>query len=190
MTQADIQIVESQLRQHLHYGLSVRWRGGQAARRLGHLGKRPFLEAGVRFLRYPRRIHVGDDVVIKRGAELCACNDAASIRIGDRTTIGHYTFIYASAGIHIGADCLIAPFVYLVDSDHVIARGQRINTQGNVTAPIHIEDDVWLATRATILKGVTIGRGAVVAASAVVSSDVPPYAIVGGVPARVIGERR
>jgi maltose O-acetyltransferase len=53
-------------------------------------------------------------------------------------------------------------------------------------SPIIIEDDVWIATRATILKGVHIGKGAVVAAGAVVTRNVPAYSIVGGVPARVI----
>ncbi|MFC5535793.1 acyltransferase [Rhodocytophaga aerolata] len=53
-------------------------------------------------------------------------------------------------------------------------------------APVIIEDNVWLATRCTILKGVTIGKGAVVAAGAVVTKDVPPYTLVGGVPAKVI----
>jgi maltose O-acetyltransferase len=52
-----------------------------------------------------------------------------------------------------------------------------------------IEDHAWLGTRAMVLPGVTVGRGAVVAAGAVVTKDVPPYTIVGGVPARVIGQR-
>ena len=54
------------------------------------------------------------------------------------------------------------------------------------SAPITIEDDVWLATRAVVLKGVTVGRGAVVATGAVVTKDVPPYTLVAGVPARPI----
>jgi acetyltransferase-like isoleucine patch superfamily enzyme len=57
-------------------------------------------------------------------------------------------------------------------------------------APVTIEDHVWVASRATILPGIRIGRGAVVATGAVVTQDVPPMAIVGGVPARQIGERR
>ncbi|MCO6476121.1 MAG: hypothetical protein J5I94_05830 [Phaeodactylibacter sp.] len=54
------------------------------------------------------------------------------------------------------------------------------------SAPIIIEDDVWLGARSIVLKGVTIGRGAVVAAGAVATRDVPPYTMVGGVPAKVI----
>ena len=54
---------------------------------------------------------------------------------------------------------------------------------------VHIEDDVWIGTNTTLLKGVTVGRGAVVAAGALVTKDVPPYAIVGGVPAKVLKYR-
>ena len=62
-------------------------------------------------------------------------------------------------------------------------------TYASVCKPVRIEDYVWVATRATILPGVTIGKGAVVASGAVVTKDVPPLAIVAGVPARVIGQR-
>jgi acetyltransferase-like isoleucine patch superfamily enzyme len=61
--------------------------------------------------------------------------------------------------------------------------------QGLVTAPVFIEDDVWIGCNATILKGVRIGRGAIVAAGAVVTKNVPPLAIVAGVPACVISSR-
>lgn len=179
----------SQLRRHLRRTLSVRFRELQARMRLGSVGQHLYLDSGVQLLRYPRNIFLGDHVVIKRNAELCACNASATIRIGPRTTVGHYTFIYASEEIHIGADCLIAPFVYLVDSDHGTRRTLPINRQGNQTAPVRIGNDVWLGTGARILKGVTIGDGAVVAAGALVKEDVPPYAIVGGIPARILGER-
>lgn len=140
-------------------------------------------------LRFPANISIGDDVVLKKGSQICACNEHSKISIGNRTTVGFYTFIYASEEISVGNDCLIAPFVYIVDSDHSIAPDTLINLQPNQTAKIQIEDDVWIATGAKILKGVNIGRGAVIAAGAVVKEDVPPYAIVGGVPAKVIGKR-
>jgi maltose O-acetyltransferase len=60
------------------------------------------------------------------------------------------------------------------------------HTQESISKPVVIEDDVWLAARVTVLKGVRIGRGAVVAAGAVVTKDVPPCTLVGGVPARII----
>lgn len=179
----------NQFRQHNPYRLIHRVRRWWQALRLGRCGARVRIERGVRLLRFPRGIHLADEVALKEGANVCACNHGAVVSIGARTTIGHYTFIYASERIEIGADCLIAPFVYIVDSDHEMRRDRPINRQPNVTAPIVIGNDVWIATGARILKGVSIGDGAVIAAGAVVTDPVPPYAIVGGIPARAIGER-
>ena len=64
---------------------------------------------------------------------------------------------------------------------------QEHSSEGK-SAPIIIHDNVWIASRAMILKGVTIGEGAVISAGAVVTKDVPPYTMVGGVPAKVIKE--
>lgn len=140
-------------------------------------------------MRFPANIHIQDEVAIKEGARICACNQKASIQIGASTTVGYHTFIFASDSIQIGRDCLIAPFVYLVDSNHQIARDQLINEQPNSSAPIVIEDGVWLASNVTILKGVRIGEGAVIAAQSVVNCNVPAFEIWGGSPARKIGER-
>ena len=85
---------------------------------------------------------------------------------------------------------MIAPFVYIVDSNHEIAKGKLINQQVNKTAPIEIGNDVWISTGAKILKGIKIGNGAVIAAGAVVTQDVSPYSIYGGIPAKKIGERK
>jgi UDP-3-O-[3-hydroxymyristoyl] glucosamine N-acyltransferase len=147
------------------------------------------LERGVRLLRHPSRIVLGRDAIVKSGAHLCPCNADASVRVGARTTIGFHTLIYASAAIEIGADCMIAPFVHIVDSEHGLSRGAPMNRQPNVARPVRIGDDVWIGSHAVVLMGVTIGDGAVVAAGSVVRDDVAPYRIVGGVPARTIGER-
>ncbi|NAS10979.1 acyltransferase [Poritiphilus flavus] len=181
---------KSQLRKHLKFTLRNRWRSFYQSTRLGNLGSRVFIDKQVSLLRFPGNINIDDEVVLKQGAQICACNSSAKISIGKRTTVGFYTFIYASESIEIGDDCLIAPFVYIVDSDHSIAMGERINTQANQTEGISIGNDVWIATGAKILKGVTIGEGAVIAAGAVVKEDVPAYGIVGGVPAKVIGSRK
>lgn len=179
-----------QLRQHLRPSLGSRYRYWRNRRRLGHLGAGTYFEPGVHLMRYPVNISLGANLVLKSGARLCACNEQAHITIGDNTTIGYHTYLFASAGIEIGANCLLAPFVYIVDSDHGIARDELINRQPNQTAPIRIGDDVWIGTGAKILKGVTIGRGAVVAAGALVKESVPPYTVVGGIPARKISERQ
>nr|WP_167408784.1 acyltransferase [Halomonas sulfidaeris] len=143
-----------------------------------------------KIMRFPKNIKIGKSVIIKSHAHLCPCNKNAILTIGDRTTVGFYTLVYASEEIRIGNDCLIAPFVHIVDSDHGIDRNVPINQQENISLPIYIGSDVWIGTHAVILKGVTIGDGAVVAAGSVVREDVPPYMIVGGMPAKVIGERK
>ncbi len=140
-------------------------------------------------MRFPKNISIADEVVVKEGAHLCACNAHARISIGERTTVGYHTFVFASEKIEIGADCLIAPFVYVVDSDHSIARGEKINSQPNTTAPIRIGNDVWIASNVTILKGVQIADGAVIAANSVVNKSVGPNEIWGGSPAKHIGHR-
>jgi len=179
----------SQLRQHLKFSLWNRLRALFQSLRLGSLGRGVFIDKNVSLLRFPKNIFIGNEVVLKAGAQICACNTNAKIKIGNRTTIGFYTFIYASDGIEIGSNCLIAPFVYIVDSDHSITMGRPMNEQPNQTAKIVIEEDVWIATGAKILKGVTIGKGSVIAAGAVVKEDVKPYSIVGGIPGKVIGSR-
>jgi acetyltransferase-like isoleucine patch superfamily enzyme len=128
-------------------------------------------------LRFPARIRIGADVVVKDGAHLCPCRATATVQIGDRTTIGFHTFVYASERITIGQDCMVAPFVYIVDSNHGNTPGIPMNRQPNQTAPVTIGDDVW------------IGSGSIIAAGAVVSGLVPDNAIMGGVPAREISRR-
>ncbi|TDQ09923.1 acetyltransferase-like isoleucine patch superfamily enzyme [Pedobacter metabolipauper] len=180
----------SQLRKHLKFSWINRFRALIQKTRLGHLGKRVFLDKSIELLRFPKNIFIKDDVVIKEGAKICSCNSTAIVRIGERTTVGYNTFIFASEKIEIGNDCMIAPFVYIVDSNHQIAREIKINQQPNETAPIRIEDDVWIASNVTILKGVTIATGAVIAANSVLNQSVPAYEIWGGSPAKKIGERK
>ena len=94
------------------------------------------------------------------------------------------------AGVYIGPECLFADSVYIVDFDHnywdpVIA----IRSQGITKKPVRLEGDIWVGEKTSILRGVTVGRGSVIGAMSLVNRDVPPYAVVGGVPARVLGWR-
>jgi acetyltransferase-like isoleucine patch superfamily enzyme len=179
----------AQLRKHLKRTFRVRLRSFIERNRIKSLGKNVYIDKDVELLRYPKNISISDNVVLKSGARICSCNESSLIHIGESTTVGHHTFIFASEGVDIGANCLIAPFVYIVDSDHQIRKSKRINEQGNLTAPIKIDDDVWIGTGAKILKGVTINKGAIIAAGAVVKDDVLPYSIVGGIPAKEISKR-
>ncbi len=90
----------------------------------------------------------------------------------------------------IGDDVRIAPHAMIIAANHVFDDSDRpISAQGLRSAPIVIEDDVWIGGRVSIMAGVTIGRGSVLAAGAVVTKDVPPGVVVGGVPARTIKQR-
>lgn len=97
--------------------------------------------------------------------------------------------MYGSEGITIGKDCMIAPFTYIVDSDHGSALGIPMNQQPNVTKAINIGNDVWIGAHSVVLAGSAIEDGAIIAAGAVVRGHVAANTIVGGIPARKIGER-
>lgn len=180
---------ESGVRKHLRRSPTQRLVQWWTCRLLAEAGEGLFVERNVRFLRYPENIHLGAQVIVKEGARICSAQPDATIAIGPWTTIGQHTFIFASAGITIGADCLIAPFCYVVDSNHGVLKGRLIREQLMISYPITIEDDVWLGCGTRVLRGVTIHRGAVVGAGSVVMEDIPEYAIAQGVPAKVVGER-
>lgn len=142
----------------------------------------------------PRAIHIGKKVEIRKGARLEAVGPWDGSRpklvIGDGTIIHFYFHCGAAESITIGRDVLIAGRVYITDHDHVFDDPDvpaRRCKQLSI-APVVIEDGAWLGEGCVILKGVRVGRRAVVGANAVVTKDVPPFTIVGGVPARTIKE--
>jgi acetyltransferase-like isoleucine patch superfamily enzyme len=107
------------------------------------------------------------------------------IVIGDGTFLNRGVCICARLAIHIGRNCALGNDVLILDSDfHRIGHHDEFGS--DTPAAVVIGNDVWLAARSVVLKGVTIGDGAVVCAGAVVVSSVPPYTMVGGVPARPI----
>ena len=111
--------------------------------------------------------------------------DPGNISLGERTVVNPNCVLDGRHPLRVSHDVDIGPHTHIWTLEH------DPNDDGHATAgaPVQIEDHVWIAARATILPGVTLGRGAVVAAGAVVTKDVPPMAIVAGVPARVIGTR-
>ncbi|HLK00909.1 MAG TPA: acyltransferase [Streptosporangiaceae bacterium] len=106
-------------------------------------------------------------------------------RIGARTIVNRGSCLDARSGLRIGDDVSISPEVAILTTQHDVA-SRDFALQGRAVV---IEDHVWIGMRATILPGVTVGRGAVVAAGAVVTHDVAPLEIVAGVPARPVGRR-
>lgn len=113
------------------------------------------------------------------------------IQIGDNVDIGNGTIIYSSklGGIRIGNNTSIAAHTYIIDHNHGIELGHLIREQNNLVAPICIGNDVWIAHNCTILKGTIIGDGAVIGAKSLVNSNVEPYSVVCGVPAKHIKYR-
>ncbi len=159
---------------------------------LSYLGFVLFLATLVGFLpchalrrfiyRYVFRVRLG------RGSTIhwqCKFFHPAGVTIDDHTSIGNNAFLDGRGGLTI-EDCVVTA------AETAVFTWQHDINSANfavVSAPVVIEDYVYIGPRVTILPGVHIGRGAVVAAGAVVTHDVPDYAVVGGVPARFIRER-
>jgi acetyltransferase-like isoleucine patch superfamily enzyme len=109
------------------------------------------------------------------------CWPGARIVIGNGTYLNRNTEIVAAQCVTIGRDCKIARDVIIMDTDQHELPGSTLATR-----PVQIGDRVWIGSRAIVLKGVTIGSDAVVAAGSVVTRDVPPRTVVAGVPARIV----
>lgn len=107
------------------------------------------------------------------------------LEIGENTFINYGSSLVASNHVKVGKDCLIGTHVMIMDCDFHRVEDKTWDTTGS---PIIIEDRAWLGNRCIVLKGVTIGHDAVVAAGSVVTHDVPPRTVVAGVPARVVRE--
>lgn len=132
---------------------------------------------------------LGAGTIVRAGSMLLP--SGGSITIGAHSSVNQYVVMNGMGGIRIGDNVMIAAFCSMFAANHIIDRTDiPMRQQGMVSkGGIVVEDDVWLGTHTVILDGVTVGRGSVVAAGAVVSHDVEPYNVVGGVPARCIGVR-
>ena len=129
----------------------------------------------------------GDSPYILPGVIMCF---PYRITIGNNVFMNRNVYIIARAPITIGNNVLIANNVVINSGNHVYNDPKvNINMQGHISAPIIIEDDVWIGANSIIIKGVTIGTGSVIAAGAVVTKSVPPYCVYGGVPAKLIKKR-
>jgi acetyltransferase-like isoleucine patch superfamily enzyme len=148
---------------------------------------RPILDLRVKNLRR-RLAGCGQDIVIAQGTIL---RYPERITLGTRIFINRRAIITARAPIRIGDDALIGSHAIIDSGNHRFGDLDRpIHAQGYDVGPVTIGSDVWVGAAAVILAGTIIGGGSVIAAGAVVTRDVPPFAIVAGVPARVIGARR
>jgi acetyltransferase-like isoleucine patch superfamily enzyme len=113
------------------------------------------------------------------------------VSIGDGTNINSFCLLAGNGGLTIGKNVLIAGFSSMNAVNHNFKRkDQLIKNQGWSATGIKIEDDVWLGAGVRVLDGVTISEGAVIGAGAVVTKNIPSYAVAVGVPAKVIEYRK
>ncbi len=125
---------------------------------------------------------IGDGSIVFRGVTVLG---AGNLRLGERVHVGFRVVLDARGGITVADDVNISSDSQLLTAKH----DPHSPSFERQVAPVVIESHVWVATRAMVLAGVTLGRGAVVAAGSVVTRDVAPSTIVGGVPAKPIGPR-
>ncbi len=158
-----------------------------------HLGHGAYLDQGSYLHATPNGIHIGARSIVMHGAVLHVYNfrgmPHSGITIGEDCLIGEYSVIRGQGGVTLGNRVYTSPFTQIIAVNHVFDDPARPFIEQGLTAEgIVIEDDVWLGAGAVITDGVRVGQGAVVAAGAVVTKNVPPHTVVGGVPAKVIRE--
>jgi len=174
------------------------------ARLLAGLVRRRWLTSYGRRLRSDGIAFVASDVTIEIGragrVELgrwswlghgtkVRCHEGV-VSIGAKTVLGQECTISAYQHVSIGRECVIADRVMLIDFDHGMVEVERpIRLQGIYKRDVRVGNNVWIGYGACILRGVTVGDNAVIGTNAVVTTDVPDNAVVGGVPARVIRMR-
>ena len=157
------------------------------------LAKGVYLDQGVYLHACPQGIEIGERTLVMHGSVLHVYNfrklPRSGIKIGRDGLIGEYNVIRGQGGVSIGDRVYTSPFTQILSVNHVFDDANRPFIEQGITAEgIVIEDDVWIGSGAIITDGVRVGHHSIVAAGCVVTADVAPYSIVGGVPARLIGQ--
>lgn len=178
----------------------------------GSFGKNIKLGNGVEIIGPATRIHLGDNVQISDGARLVCSDETSEILIGDGTiiqtrailetgpsgsirlgafnSVNPYCVLYGHGGLSTGDYVRIAAHTVIIPANHIFDNPDvPIARQGLTKKGIRIGNDVWVASGCSILDGVEIGDGCVIAAGAVVNRSILPYSVVAGVPAKVIKMR-
>lgn len=134
-------------------------------------------------------LSIGRNCVIREHTYFQLTKPEPKVIIGDGVVIGRNCMITIKKELKIGDNTIIGGYVQIIDHNHGCKKDRLIKEQEAVIKPVYIGSDVWIGSGAKILCGVTIGDGAVIGANSVVTKDVPPYAIVGGIPAKFIKDR-
>lgn len=131
---------------------------------------------------------LGKDALIYPGAYL---THTYGMEVGDRFSVNSGAVIDGRGGITIGDSVMVGPHAVLVSSTHQHRQvDMPMTSLDHIMQPLVIQDDVWIGANVFIKGGINIGRGVVVAAGSSVLTDIEEYKMVGGVPARIIGERK
>jgi carbonic anhydrase/acetyltransferase-like protein (isoleucine patch superfamily) len=160
-------------------------------------GKLLNLEDGCEIIGLSKRgLRFGDRCTVGRLSTIRPTNvlldePGEGLLMGNNSNIGAHSFIGCSGFIEIGSNVMMGPSVTLLAESHVHRDALTpMQFQGIERFEIHIEDDCWIGAGVTVLPGVTIGTGSIVASGAVVTSDVSPFSVVAGVPARLLRTRK
>jgi acetyltransferase-like isoleucine patch superfamily enzyme len=171
-------------------GVASRWRNFYYRA----LGVRMLGQCWLRSIEIPRNwssITLDGSVSLDRGVILLVtgAETPEKLVIRSGTYVNRNTMFDAHHRIEIGRHCMIGPQCYLTDANHGIAPDLPVCSQPMTTAEVVLGDDVWLGAGVVVLPGVHIGRGAIVGAGSVVTSDLPANVVAAGVPARVLRSR-
>ncbi len=149
------------------------------------------LETGLR-IEYPKNLELGSGSYFGFDCKIYS-SEFSKVKIGSGCEFNSNVMINARGrgSIFIGNNVLIGPNVVLRSSDHsFVSLSEKISEQGMEDGYIIVKDNVWIGSNCVILKNITIGEGSIVAAGAVVTKDIEPYSLVGGVPAKIIKKRK
>ena len=179
---------------------------------LGKTGRNVTFGANV-VLRHPKKIHIGDNVVVDdnccldaKGTDnegislgngvflgrntILSCKNG-DIVIEDEANLGFNIEVFSASRVRIGKKVLVAAYTYLVGGDHLYDRVDiPVLDQGRTARGIDVGDNVWLGAHVVVTDGSRVGRDAIVGAGAVVVGEVPEFAIATGIPAKVVRDRR
>lgn len=181
-------------------GLKKRIYSQWISNEFGSCGKHCKFE-GFRWLNEPKMMHfgsnvnVGSGVIIELYKQFGTQHFTPEFRMGDYSSFGDDGHISCVNKVIIGDNVRIGKKVFLTDNAHGASDRQLLDTRPNLRpivskGPVIIEDNAWIGEMVCIMPGVTIGKGCIVGANAVVTKDIPPYCVVGGNPAIIIKDLR
>lgn len=129
-------------------------------------------------------LEIGENVMLSDGCSLQVSAGARMV-LGDRVFVGRHSVLVAVELVEVGDDTLIAEHCTIRDQNHHLVPEERLKEVTAMTEPLHVGPRAWIGAGVRVLKGARIGEGAVIAANAVVTGEIPPRVVAGGIPARV-----